>query len=82
MLDLTWDYRAKWKFIGIELDIDGGTLDAIEANYKMVEDCLREVIIHWLRNAKTKPTRDAITTALRSERVSAGIIVWLYMLSV
>ena len=29
VLDQTWNYRARWKFIGIELGIDMGTLDAI-----------------------------------------------------
>ena len=73
ILDLTWNYRAKWKFIGTELEIDvasPGTLDAIDANNKTVEDCLREMINHWLRSAKPKPTRHAITMALQSRCVS------------
>ena len=72
VLDLTWDYRAKWKFIGTELDIDEGTLDAIDANNKTVEDCLRDMINHWLRNAKPNPTRDAINLALQSKHVSSA----------
>ena len=70
VLDLTWNYRARWKFIGTELEIDVGTLDAIDANNKTVEDSLREMINHWLRNEKPRPTRDAITVALQSEHVS------------
>ena len=72
VLDLTWDYRAKWKFIGTELDIDEGTLDAIDANNKTVEDCLRDMINHWLRNSKPNPTRDAISLALQSKHVSSA----------
>lgn len=72
ILNLTWDYRASWKFIGIELGIDVGTLSAIDKDYRMVGECLREMIIHWLSNERPKPTQDAITTALRSEHVLAG----------
>ena len=70
ILDLAWSYRANWKFIGIELGIDAGTLNAINADCAKVEECLREMIIIWLSNVNPKPTRGAITTALQSERVS------------
>ena len=73
MLDLTWDYRASWKLIGIELGIDTGTLNAINLNNKMVEDCLVGMIDHWLRNEKPRPTRDAITMALQSKCVSSVV---------
>ena len=33
VLDQMWEYRARWKFIGIELGIGEHSLDAIEANY-------------------------------------------------
>ena len=72
VLDRTWDYRAKWRLIGIKLDIDIGTLDAIDVNNKKVGDCLCEMIIYWLRNAKPPgPTLDVITTVLQSECVSS-----------
>ena len=70
ILDLTWNYRARWRFIGIELGIDEGTLDAINENNRKVEDCLREMMTLWLRD-KPKPSRRAITTALQSGRVSS-----------
>ena len=73
ILDLTWQYRARWRFIGIELGIDEGTLDAIDKNERKVEDCLREMITHWLRNNKPKPLRHAISTALQSRRVSSTV---------
>ena len=69
ILDLTWNYRAKWKFIGIVLDIDVGTLDAIYGNNRKVEECLVDMIDHWLRNAKPRPTRDAMIMALKSRYV-------------
>ena len=71
VLALSWDYRAKWRLIGIELGIDSGTLDAIEANNRKVEDCLGEMIKIWLRKNQPKPTLNAITAALKSRRVTA-----------
>ena len=78
VLDLTFPYRANWRQIGIQLDIDVGTMDAIEANRKIVEDCLTDLISIWLRNTQLKPTRDALSKALQSEYVShtSGIIVY------
>ena len=74
-----WDYRARWKFIGIQLDIDTGTLDAIEKDCKTVDDCLLRMIKDWLRNSpRPTLTRESIRVALRSKHVSnaAGIIVY------
>ena len=42
VLDEMWDYRARWKSIGIELCVDTGTLDAIEKDCRKVNDCLQE----------------------------------------
>ena len=64
-----WDYRARWKSIGIELRVDTGTLDAIEKDCRMVNDCLQEMIKYWLRNSP-RPTREIIKVALRSKLVS------------
>ena len=66
MITLAWDYRANWRFIGRNLGIDAGTLDAIEANHNNVEDCLTDVINKWLRNNKPRPTRGAISAVLQS----------------
>ena len=80
MIGLAWDYRAKWKFVGIELGIDPGTLDAIEANHRNVEERLTDMINKWLRHDEPRPTRGAISAALKSERVSgaSGIIIIIY----
>ena len=64
-----WDYRARWKSIGIELRVDIGTLDAIEANNRKVGGCLQELIKHWLRNS-SRPTKEIIRVALQSKLVS------------
>ena len=68
VLDEMWDYRARWKFIGIQLQIDDGTLDAIEKDCKMVDDCLLRMINYWLRNSP-RPTRETIQVALQSKQV-------------
>ena len=74
-----WDYRARWKFIGIQLDVDTGTLDAIEKDCKTVDDCLLEMIKSWLRHSpRPTVTRESVRVALQSKHVSnaAGIIVY------
>jgi hypothetical protein len=68
VLDEMWDYRARWKFIGIQLDVDIGTLDAIDKDCKTVDDCLLRMIKGWLRNSP-RPTREIIKVALRSKHV-------------
>ena len=68
VLDKMWDYRARWKFIGIQLQIDNGTLNAIEKDCKTVDDCLLWMIMNWLRNSP-RPTRETITIALQSKLV-------------
>ena len=69
VLDSTWDYRASWKIIGIELGVDPGTLDAIgKNNHHKVEDCLVDLLGTWLRG---KATRSAMTKALQSRKVTA-----------
>ena len=69
VLDEVWDYRARWKFIGIQLHIDTGTLDTIEKDCKMVDDCLLMMIKGWLRNTNPRPTRKIIRVALQSKYV-------------
>ena len=63
-----WDARCKWYDIGVELDLDTATLDAIGADYRKVEDCFREVISKWL-NASPDPSWKALSEALRSPAV-------------
>ena len=72
MLDVAWESRARWRFIGIELGIDTGTLDAIEHDKRKAEDCLSELISQWLRRSDPKPTRRAMTKALKAPSVAAS----------
>ena len=75
VLNLTWNYRSRWRFIGIELGIDVNTLDTIERDHRMAEDCLTKLITIWLRRANPKPTRSAITKALESQSVMASAAI-------
>ena len=75
VLDFFWEFRAKWKLIGLDLCIDIGTLDSIEVGKRnQPEDCLVEVIKVWLRGttSKVNPTRSAMFTVLQSKCVAGG----------
>ena len=72
MLDVAWEYRAKWRFIGIALGFDTGTLDAIEHDKRKAEDCLSELISQWLRRSDPRPTRKAMAEALASPSVAVS----------
>ena len=75
VLDEMWDYRAKWKFIGIELGIGTGTIDAIEADCRNVGDCLCKMICDWLKHNSPRPTRGIMRAALQSKRVSGKCLL-------
>ena len=65
---MLWKYRAKWKLVGMELQIQPGDLEAIGVDTKwMVEDALLEVIKLWLRRANPKPTRTVLTAVTQSK---------------
>lgn len=67
VLDLLWEYRAKWNLIGVQLGLTTSTLDAIDVEHRKVADALLEVIKHWLRQTSPKPTRTALTMAIVSK---------------
>ena len=70
VFDFFWNYRARWKFIGMELGIDVNTLEATDKDHRKAEDCLFELIGQWLRGGKA--TRNAMTRALQSKCVASG----------
>lgn len=74
VLEYIWDFRAVWKCIGRELSIDLGTLEAIERDNSKCEDCLREMIIQWIRNAKAPPTWVTLDKALQSKNIRGKIL--------
>ena len=40
--------RAKWRRLGLELDLTPGTLDTIEQRYSDPADRLERVLLEWL----------------------------------
>ena len=68
----TWEARAKWYNIGLELDVDPGSLDAIEGSNKNIEDCFRAMLTAWLKMSQPKPTGAALAEALQSPTVGYG----------
>ena len=59
------DARTKWYYIGLELKLDVSTLKAIEFKYSDSKDCLREVIMEWLKAVDPEPTWRNLVDALR-----------------
>ena len=73
VLKTTWEARAKWFIVGLELGIELGVLNAIErSNLFMVDDCFEEMLLQWLRIARPVPTLAALANALRSPTVGFG----------
>ena len=65
--------RAKWRNIGIELEIDIGTLDSIEKSFHFDHtECLSRMLENWLKQTDPPPSWDAIVEALESGPVGEG----------
>ena len=69
-----WDARAKWRNIGSCIGVDEGTLDTMKGKD---DDCLNDVLSHWLRGAynpkekNSKPrTWRTLIEALRDKTVN------------
>ena len=65
----TWDARAKWYNIGLELEIDPGTLDTIKNDNNNSDDQFRAMLTTWLKTVQPKPTLAALAEALQSPTV-------------
>ena len=44
ILDLTWNYRAGWRLLGVELGLDIDTLGIISEHNQTTAECLTVVI--------------------------------------
>ena len=53
-----------WHNIGIMLSLESHLLKDIERNYRMVKDCLREMLSLWLSNATPSPRWEELAQAL------------------
>ena len=67
-----WDAREQWYNIGLELEIDPGSLDVIKMDNAKTNDCFREMLTTWLKNDQPKPTLAALAEALQSPTVGFG----------
>ena len=56
---------SKWEDIGIQLDIDDGSLSKIKVDYPRDSgDCLREMLRTWLKKGDPAPSWNDIIEAL------------------
>ena len=67
--DLVFSARVKWYDIGLELNIDPGTLDSIRYQYQDPKDCLTEMLKEWLKNIEPLPTYKGLAKALSARAV-------------
>ena len=68
-----WSLRSRWYYIGLELGIDAGTLEAIkQSNREKCDDCFQEMIQQWLRNDSPDPTWEQLDKALKAKTVTGG----------
>ena len=63
--------RAKWYHLGIQLQVDVGSLDRFKVQYTDRGDQLLEVIKTWLTTSKN-PTWEAMFEALKSPVIGEG----------
>ena len=70
------DVNKNWKELGLQLGLRKATLDGIEANYRDVKDCKREMMSKWLDwvDINYNPTWQHLADALRHSTVQHGPI--------
>ena len=62
----------KWYNIGLELEIDPGTLDTIKTDNENSDNRFRAMLMTWLKMVQPKPTLAALAEALQSPTVGFG----------
>ena len=69
VVEEVFDAHAKWYDLGLQLGVQGGTLDGIRNQFQNPKDALREMLMVWLKMVDPKPTWTALIDALRSRTV-------------
>ena len=69
VMTAAWGARSKWYYIGLQLNIDPGTLDVIKGDNKNIDDCFLAMLTTWLKTVDPKPTSSALADSLRSPMV-------------
>ena len=67
LLNELWNARSKWYNIGLGLGLSADELDSVDQKRKEPGDCLREVLIEWLK--KRTPKKSQLIEALRQPSV-------------
>ncbi|XP_064385938.1 uncharacterized protein LOC135334611 isoform X3 [Halichondria panicea] len=66
--DATWDARAKWDHLAINLDVDEGTIKSIERSHNgRVDECFVAMLEAWFK--KGSPSWSVMVEALRAPSV-------------
>ena len=55
---------SEWFDLGLHLRIEHGAMKAIEADYRKVKQCMREMLAVWLKGQGGECTKHTLRTAL------------------
>ena len=66
VMEAIFSVHPKWYNIGLKLHISFMTLNGIKANFKMTDECLREMLIQWLTRTSPPPSWSGLVEALSS----------------
>lgn len=78
LIQLLWQARSRWRYIGIALGIDIGTLDAIqESNRYICDHSFVDMLTDWLRRPNTErppPSWSELIDAMNAPLVRVKLI--------
>lgn len=66
--------RAKWRDIGIQLNLPLGALDAIKEETSDTKNCLTSMCVSWLKEIDPCPSWRALIEALESEIIGEKLL--------
>ena len=76
VFNLMYDARSKWHEIGVQLQINYGTLEAIKKDYRGdCSECLVTLLSTWLRGDDPSPSWKALADALKAPPVQVQVKV-------
>ena len=58
--------HPKWYNLGLKLHITSSSLDGIKANFRMTDECMREMLKQWLAQMSPPPNWSGLVEALSS----------------
>ena len=80
LLNKLWSARSEWYNIGLGLGLSADELKSIDQKERKPGDCLREVLIEWLK--KRNPRKSQLIEALRQpcvgyEQLADDLRTWV-----